>query len=183
MSETRSILLIVSGGIAAYKALELIRLIRQRGMRVRCILTRGGAHFVTALSLGALSGEKVYEDLWSLTDEAEMGHIRLARDCDLVAVVPASADMLAKMAGGHADDLATTVLLATDKPVLAAPAMNPAMWVHPAVQANVETLRKRGIYLCGPDDGAAACGETGTGRMSEPETLLEAIDDIFARTA
>lgn len=173
--EGKQILLIVSGGIAAYKALELIRLLRGTGAGVRCVLTEGGAHFVTPLSLSALSEDKVYTDLWSLTDEAEMGHIRLSREADLIAVAPASADLIAKMANGFANDLASTVLLASDKPILIAPAMNPQMWNHPATQANIATLRARGVRQAGPNAGDMACGETGWGRMSEPAEILEAI--------
>ncbi|MEK9797293.1 MAG: flavoprotein, partial [Alphaproteobacteria bacterium] len=144
MLHGKRILLIVSGGIAAYKSLELIRRLREHGASVRCVLTRAGAQFVTPLSLSALSEDKVYTDIFSLTDEAEMGHIQLSRDADLLLVVPASADILAKMAQGLADDLATTALLATDKVVMAAPAMNVRMWTHPATRANIETLRSRG---------------------------------------
>ena len=171
----RRILLIVSGGIAAYKALETVRLLRKAGVAVRCVLTRGGAQFVTALSLQALSEDKVYDDLWSLTDESEMGHIELSRQADLLVVAPASADILAKMAAGMADDLATTVLLATDKPVLVAPAMNVRMWEHPATQANLETLIRRGVSVIGPNEGPMACGEFGPGRLVEPEALTAAI--------
>ncbi len=172
----KQILLIVSGGIAAYKALELIRLLRSAGAEVRCVLTEGGAHFVTPLSLSALSEHKVYTDLWSLTDEAEMGHIRLSREADLIVVAPASADLIAKMANGFANDLASTVLLASDKPILIAPAMNPQMWNNPATQANNGVLRARGVRQIGPNAGDMACGETGWGRMSEPAEILEAIE-------
>src|ERR1700733_8189196 len=146
----RRILLIIAGGIAAYKSLELIRRLREQGARVRCVLTQGGAQFVTPLSVSALSEDKVYGDLWSLTDEQQMGHIRLSREADLVVVAPASANLIAKMAQGIADDLASTVLLATDKPVLLAPAMNVVMWQNPATQANVSTLKQRGISFLGP---------------------------------
>jgi phosphopantothenoylcysteine decarboxylase/phosphopantothenate--cysteine ligase len=173
------ILLIVTGGIAAYKTLELIRRLRERDAAVRCVLTRAGAQFVTPLSLAAISGEKVYDDLFSLTDEAEMGHIELSRDADLLVVAPATADILAKMAGGMADDLATTVLLATDTPVLVAPAMNVRMWEHPATRANVETLAARGVMRVGPGVGDMACGEFGEGRMAEPEEILGAIEAHF----
>lgn len=169
------VLLIVSGGIAAYKVLETIRRLRQAGVAVRCVLTRGGAEFVTPLSLQALSEDKVYTDLFSLTDESEMGHIELSRQADLVVVAPASADLLAKMAAGLADDLATTVLLATDKPVLAAPAMNVRMWEHPATQDNLATLIRRGVSLIGPNEGPMACGEYGPGRLVEPADLAAAI--------
>ncbi len=175
MALDKRILLIVSGGIAAYKTLELIRRLRERGASVRCILTAAGAQFVTPLSLAALSEDKVYGELFSLTDEAEMGHIQLSRDADLLVVAPASADILAKMATGRADDLATTALLATDKPVLAAPAMNVRMWEHPATQKNLETLAERGVALVGPNEGDMACGEFGFGRMAEPAEILAAI--------
>ncbi len=171
----KRVLLIVSGGIAAYKALELIRLLTKAGCGVTCVLTKAGSQFVTPLSLQALSGDKVYTDLFSLTDESEMGHIELSRAADLVVVVPASADILAKMAAGLADDLATTLLLATDKPVLAAPAMNVRMWQHAATQANLETLAKRGVVIVPPDEGPMACGEYGPGRLAEPPMILGAI--------
>ncbi len=172
----KRVLLIVSGGIAAYKSLELIRRLRDKGAAVRCVLTRAGAEFVTPLSLSALSGDKVYGELFSLTDEAEMGHIQLSRAADLLVVAPASADLLAKMAQGRADDLASTVLLATDKPVLAAPAMNVRMWEHPATQANLATLKQRGVLTVGPNEGDMACGEFGFGRMAEPAEILAAIE-------
>jgi phosphopantothenoylcysteine decarboxylase/phosphopantothenate--cysteine ligase len=179
----KRVLLIVAGGIAAYKSLDLIRRLKERGVRVRAILTAGGAQFVTALSVAALSGEKVYQDLFSLTDESEMGHIRLSREAELVVVAPASADILAKMAQGRADDLATTALLATDKPVLVAPAMNVQMWGHEATQANVATLEQRGIRRIGPNPGDLACGETGAGRMAEPHEIVAAIERFFATGA
>jgi len=169
------VLLIVSGGIAAYKALELVRLLRRDGVAVTSVLTDGGAQFVTLLSLQALTEDKVYSSLWSLTDESEMGHIQLSRAADLLAVVPASANMLAKMASGMADDLASTVLLATDKPVLVAPAMNVRMWTHPATQANMAALRARGVQVVGPEEGAMACNEYGFGRLAEPPAILAAI--------
>jgi phosphopantothenoylcysteine decarboxylase/phosphopantothenate--cysteine ligase len=175
----KRILLIVSGGIAAYKTLELIRRIRDAGGAVRCVLTAGGAQFVTPLSLAALSEDKVYQDLFSLTDESEMGHIRLSREADLLVVAPASADMLAKMAGGLAGDLASTILLATDKPVLAAPAMNTMMWQHPATQRNLAQLRRDGIQFIGPGAGDLACGEVGAGRMSEPAEILAEIGRLL----
>ena len=181
MPDNGRILLVVSGGIAAYKALELIRRLKDRGYRVRCILTEGGAQFVTPLSVAALSGEKVYTDLFSLTDETEMGHIRLSREADLVVVAPASADVLARMAGGLAADLATTALLATDKPVMVAPAMNVEMWAHPATRRNVATLRSDGVQVIGPAEGDLACGETGPGRMVETEELLRAVERHFAQ--
>jgi phosphopantothenoylcysteine decarboxylase/phosphopantothenate--cysteine ligase len=176
----KRILLIVSGGIAAFKALELIRLLRRSGAGVTCVLTRNGAEFVTPLSLQALSESKVYTDLFSLTDESEMGHIQLSRSADLLVVVPASADLLARMASGIADDLAATVLLATDKPVLVAPAMNVRMWLHLATQANMATLTARGVHVVGPAEGAMACNEYGPGRMSEPEEILAAIHRLLS---
>jgi phosphopantothenoylcysteine decarboxylase/phosphopantothenate--cysteine ligase len=175
----KRILLIVSGGIAAYKALELIRLLRRGGHGVTCVLTTNAGHFVTPLSLQALSEGKVYTDLFSLTDESEMGHIQLSRSADLVVVAPASADILAKMTAGLADDLASTLLLATDKPVLAAPAMNVRMWLHPATQANMATLRARGVLVVGPDEGPMACNEFGPGRLAEPPAILAAIQAFF----
>jgi phosphopantothenoylcysteine decarboxylase/phosphopantothenate--cysteine ligase len=179
---SKRILLIVSGGIAAYKSLELIRLLKQSGASVRVVLTKAGAEFVTPLSLGALSENKVYSDLWSLTDEAEMGHIRLSRECDLIVVAPATADLLAKMAAGFADDLASATLLAADKPVLAAPAMNVRMWEHPATVQNIATLEARGLLRVGPEPGAMACGEFGMGRMAEPLQILGAIGGVLAGT-
>lgn len=176
MLDGKRILLIVSGGIAAYKSLVLIRRLRDRGVKVRCVLTDGGAQFVTPLSVAALSEEKVYRDLFSLTDESEMGHIRLSREADLVVVAPATADLMAKMAAGRADDLASTVLLATDKPVLLAPAMNVMMWQNAATRRNADQLRVDGIHMIGPDAGDLACGEIGSGRMSEPEDILAAIE-------
>jgi phosphopantothenoylcysteine decarboxylase / phosphopantothenate---cysteine ligase len=177
------ILLIVAGGIAAYKTLELIRRLRERDHGVRCILTRAGAEFVTPLALASLSGERVFTDLFSLTDEAEIGHIRLSREADLVVVAPATADLIARMAHGLADDLAATALLATDKPVLIAPAMNPAMWAHPATQRSIGQVRTDGVHIVGPNPGDMACGETGLGRMAEPEQILSAIEDLLAAAA
>jgi phosphopantothenoylcysteine decarboxylase/phosphopantothenate--cysteine ligase len=171
----KAVLLIVGGGIAAYKAHELVRLLKTRGARVRIILTRAAEEFVTPLSLSGLSGEKVYTALFSLTDEVEMGHIQLSRAADLLVVAPATADLMAKMANGLADDLASTALLATDKRVLVAPAMNVRMWRHPATQRNVETLKRDGVMLVGPNDGEMACGEFGPGRMAEPGEILSAI--------
>lgn len=168
--------LIISGGIAAYKTLELIRRLRDRGWRVVPILTDAAKNFVTPLAVAALAGEKVYDNLWSLTDEAEMGHIRLARDPDLIVIAPATASLMAKMARGIGDDLASTVLLATDRPVLMAPAMNPHMWNNPATRDNVKTLLARGVKMVGPEAGDMACGEIGTGRMSEVQEILSAID-------
>jgi phosphopantothenoylcysteine decarboxylase/phosphopantothenate--cysteine ligase len=171
----KAVLLIIGGGIAAYKTHELVRLLKTRGARVRVIMTRAAEEFVTPLSLASLSGEKVYTALFSLTDEVEMGHIQLSRAADLLVVAPATADLMAKMAHGLADDLASTALLATDKTVLIAPAMNVRMWQHPATQHNVEILRRRGIALVGPTDGEMACGEFGPGRMAEPGDILGAI--------
>ncbi|MBS0312554.1 MAG: bifunctional phosphopantothenoylcysteine decarboxylase/phosphopantothenate--cysteine ligase CoaBC [Proteobacteria bacterium] len=171
----KRILLIVGGGIAAYKACELIRLIRKAGMSVRCVLTEGGAQFVTPMTLAALSEQPVHTSLWDLKNEAEMGHIQLSREADLVVVVPATADLLARMAAGIADDLATTLLLATDKPVLAVPAMNVRMWLHAATQRNVAQLRADGVTVLEPDEGPMACGEYGPGRLPEPEAILQAI--------
>ena len=166
------VLLIVGGGIAAYKAAELVRLLRKEGHEVTPVLTEGGSHFVTAMSLAALAESPVYTSLWDLKDEAEMGHIQLSRAADLLLVCPATADLIARMAGGHADDLATTILLATDKPVVIAPAMNVRMWQHEATQANVATLRKRGVTVIEPDEGPMACGEYGPGRLPQPAEIL-----------
>jgi phosphopantothenoylcysteine decarboxylase/phosphopantothenate--cysteine ligase len=171
----KRVLLIVGGGIAAYKALELTRLLRKAGVGVRPILTRAGAEFVTPLSLGSLAEDRVYDDLFSLTDEAEMGHIQLSRSADLVVAAPATADLIAKAANGLAGDLASTTLLATDKPVLMAPAMNVRMWMHPATQRNIATLKADGVRFVGPDEGAMACGEFGPGRLAEPEVIFAAI--------
>jgi phosphopantothenoylcysteine decarboxylase/phosphopantothenate--cysteine ligase len=176
----RKILLIVSGGIAAYKALELIRLLRADGVGVTCVLSRNAAQFVTPLALQALSENRVYSELFSLTDESEMGHIQLSRAADLVVVAPASADLLAKMAAGLADDLASTLLLATDKRVLVAPAMNVRMWEHAATRANMATLAQRGVAVVGPDEGAMACNEWGFGRLAEPPAILAAIARVLA---
>ncbi|GAA4493172.1 bifunctional phosphopantothenoylcysteine decarboxylase/phosphopantothenate--cysteine ligase CoaBC [Gluconacetobacter tumulicola] len=179
----RTVLLIVCGGIAAYKTLELIRLLTRAGLRVRTVLTAAGKQFVTPLSLQALTGEKVYEDLFSLTDENEMGHIALSRSGDLLVVCPATADIMARMAAGLADDLASTLLLATDKPVLIAPAMNVRMWDHAATQANLATLRARGVMVVGPEIGLMACNETGPGRLAEPPAIAEAIFRHLAEPA
>ena len=179
MSNAKRVLLIVSGGIAAYKSLEVIRRLRERGIAVRCILTAGGAQFVTPLSLSAISGDKVYGELFSLTDEAEMGHIQLSRDADLLLVAPATADILARMAQGLANDLATTALLATDKPVMVAPSMNVRMWTHPATQANLATLKARGTLFVGPNEGDMACGEYGPGRLAEPDEIVAAVERFF----
>ena len=171
----KRILLIVGGGIAAYKACEMIRELRRQGASVRCVLTAGGAQFVTAMTLGALSEDKVYTDLFDLKDEAEMGHIQLSREADLVVVCPATADLMAKMAAGLADDLATTLLLATDKPVLAAPAMNVRMWGHAATKRNVARLRADGVTVLEPDEGPMACGEYGPGRLPEVMAIVDAV--------
>lgn len=179
----RRILLIVGGGIAAYKACELIRLCRKAGIDVTCVLTEGGQHFVTPMTLAALSENQVYTTLWDLKDEAEMGHIQLSRNADLIVVAPATADLLARMAAGIADDLATTLLLATDKPVLAAPAMNVRMWQHAATRRNVATLRADGINVLDPDEGAMACGEYGPGRLPEPAAILAAIEAALSPAA
>jgi phosphopantothenoylcysteine decarboxylase/phosphopantothenate--cysteine ligase len=179
----KRVLLIVGGGVAAYKALELVRLLRKAEVAVRPILTAAGAQFVTPLSLAALCEDKVHADLFSLTDEAEMGHIELSRSADLVVVAPATANLIARAAQGIADDLATTTLLATDKPVLMAPAMNVRMWQHPATRRNVERLRADGVDFVGPDEGAMACGEFGPGRLAEPPVIFEAIMAALAGSA
>jgi phosphopantothenoylcysteine decarboxylase/phosphopantothenate--cysteine ligase len=176
----KRILLIVGGGIAAYKSLDLVRRLRERGMSVRVVLTQAGAQFVTPLSLASLSGQEIHQELFSLTAEARMGHIELSRDADLVVIAPATADLLAKAAHGHANDLASTLLLATDKRVLAAPSMNLRMWLHPATQRNVATLRGDGMLFVGPGDGAMACGEFGPGRMSEPLEIVAAVEAALA---
>ncbi|WRH63656.1 MAG: bifunctional phosphopantothenoylcysteine decarboxylase/phosphopantothenate--cysteine ligase CoaBC [Fuscovulum sp.] len=175
MLADKRILLIIGGGIAAYKSLELIRLLRKAGAAVTPVLTKAAAEFVTPLSVSALAGEKVYTQLFDLTDEAEMGHIQLSRVADLLVVAPATADLMAKMAQGRADDLASTLLLATDTPVMIAPAMNVRMWQHPATQRNIAVLQEDGVRLIGPDEGEMACGEYGPGRMAEPAAILEAI--------
>lgn len=179
--KNKSILLIISGGIAAYKALELIRLIKKSGGHVRCVITPGGEKFVTPLSVSALSEETAYTDLWSLKDETEMGHIRLSREADLIVIAPASANIIAQMAYGLAEDLASTTLLANlDTPVLIAPAMNHAMWNNAATQENIKTLEARGIKRIGPDIGDMACGEHGPGRMAPPEDIFKAISNHLA---
>ena len=180
MLHERRILLIISGGIAAYKSLDLIRRLRERGAAVRAIMTAAATHFVTPLSVASLCEDKVYTDLWSLTDESEMGHIRLSREADLIVVAPASADLIARMAAGLADDLATTTLLASDKRVLLAPTMNLMMWAHPATQANLATLDARGVVRIGPGSGELACGEVGSGRMAEPLEIVAAIEGMLA---
>ena len=180
MLENKRILLIIGGGIAAYKTLDVIRRLQERGARVRAILTRAGAEFVTPLSVSSLTAEKVYQELFDLTDEAEIGHIQLSRAADLVVVAPATADLLAKMAAGLAGDLATTVLLATDKPVMMVPAMNVRMWSHPATRRNLETLIGDGVLCVGPNEGDMACGEYGPGRMAEPLEIVDAIAKYFS---
>ena len=179
----KRILLIVGGGIAAYKSAELIRLIKKAGGEVTCVLTAGGAHFITEMTLAALSENRVYSSLWDLKDEVEMGHIQLSRAADLIIIAPATADLLAKMAAGIADDLATTLLLATDKPVLAAPAMNVRMWKHEATRRNVEQLRRDGVRVLQPDEGEMACGEYGPGRLPEPNAILAAIAEMVGSKA
>ena len=174
------VLLIIGGGIAAYKCLDLIRRGRERGLSFRCVMTGAAAQFVTPLAVAGLAGEKVYQDLFSLTDEAEMGHIRLSREADLVVVAPATADLMAKMAAGLADDLASTLLLASDKPILIAPAMNPQMWGHPATRRNLARLAGDGVLQVGPNPGDMACGEVGAGRMAEPHEILDAIERALA---
>jgi phosphopantothenoylcysteine decarboxylase/phosphopantothenate--cysteine ligase len=175
----KRILLIVTGGIAAYKTPELVRQLIKAGATVRCVLTQGGAQFVTPLTLASVSGDQVYSDLFSLTDEHEMGHINLSREADVVLVAPATANTLAKMAHGLADNLATTVLLATDKPVIVVPAMNVRMWDHAATRSNMAMLSARGITMIGPDEGEMACGEWGEGRMAEPEDIILALSSFF----
>ncbi len=179
MLEGRRILLIIAGGIAAYKSLELIRRLRAQGAAVRCVMTEAARQFVTPLAVASLSEDKVYGDLFSLTDESEMGHIRLSREADLIVVAPATADLLARMAAGLADDLAATTVLASDKPVLIAPAMNAQMWAHAATQANLATLQARGVLQVGPGAGELACGEVGFGRMAEPAEILAAVTRFF----
>ncbi len=181
MLENKKILLIVSGGIAAVKVPDLIRRLRERGASVTCILTKGGSQFVTPLTLASLSGHKVYQGLFSLTDEAEMGHIRLCREADIILVAPATADIMAKMSIGVADDLATTALLATDKPVMIVPSMNVMMWTHPATQANLQTLKMREVQVIGPGAGDLACGEVGDGRMVEVADIIAALSRHFQK--
>ncbi|UZF91359.1 phosphopantothenoylcysteine decarboxylase domain-containing protein [Bosea sp. NBC_00550] len=181
MSASRSVLLIIGGGIAAYKVLEVIRRLKDRGIASRCILTRAGEQFVTPLTVSSLAGERCFTDLFSLTDEADIGHIALSRSTDLIVVAPATADLIAKMANGLADDLASTALLATDKRILIAPAMNPRMWQHPATRRNMAQLEKDGVLVIGPNSGAMAeRGESGPGRMAEPPELLAAIEAALA---
>src|SRR5690349_23559085 len=176
----KTVLLIIGGGIAAYKSLALIRRLNERGAAVRVILTHAATQFVTPLSAASLSGEKVFQDLFSLTDESEMGHIQLSRSADLVVVAPATADLMAKLASGHANDLASTTLLATDKRVLMAPAMNVRMWESAPVKRNRATLEKDGVLFVGPNDGEMACGEYGPGRMAEPLEIVAAIEQALA---
>ncbi|SHH32064.1 bifunctional phosphopantothenoylcysteine decarboxylase/phosphopantothenate--cysteine ligase CoaBC [Cognatishimia maritima] len=180
MLEDKRILLIISGGIAAYKSLDLIRQLRKRGAWVTPVLTNSAEQFVTPLSVSALAEEKAYRDLFDLTDEAEMGHIQLSRSADLIVVAPATANLMAKMANGFADDLASTLLLATDTEVLIAPAMNVRMWLHPAMQRNIATLKQDGVAFVGPNEGDMACGEYGPGRMAEPAEIVAAIENQLA---
>src|SRR6202045_5479142 len=177
----KRILLIIRGGIAAYKALEVIRRLRERRYFVRAVLTGAAKEFVTKLSVESLTGSRVYDDLFALTDESGMGHIELSRDADLLVVAPATADLITKMAHGLAGDLTSTLLLATDKKILAAPAMNLRMWLHPATKRNAAILQKDGVVFVGPEDGSMACGEYGPGRMSEPLKILGAIEKVLAR--
>src|SRR6476646_10667188 len=180
----KRIVLIIGGGIAAYKCLELIRRLRERGISVRAVMTKAAQEFITPLSVGALTGDRVFTELFDLNDEREIGHIRLSREADLIVVAPATADLLAKMAGGHADDLASCVLMATDKPVLIAPAMNPRMWLHPATRRNVAQLAADGLTFVGPNHGEMAeRGEAGPGRLAEVPELVEAITGMLARTS
>ena len=179
MLKQRRILLIISGGIAAFKTLDLVRCLRKRGTLVTPVMTKAAAEFVTPLSISALAGKKVFQDLFDLTSEAEMGHIELSRSADLIVVAPASADLMAKMAAGHANDLASTLLLATNKPVMIAPAMNVRMWSHAATQRNIANLKNDGVHFVGPNDGDMACGEFGPGRMAEPLEIVSAIEEHF----
>lgn len=182
-ADERRVLLIIGGGIAAYKSLELIRELARRGVKTRAILTKAGSEFITPLSVASLSGDKCYTDLFDLTDEAEMGHIELSRSADLVVVAPATADLMAKVANGLANDLASTTLLATDTPVMMAPAMNVRMWEHAATQRNLRTLTADGVTMIGPDKGEMACGEYGPGRMAEAMAIADAVDAFFASVA
>jgi phosphopantothenoylcysteine synthetase/decarboxylase len=174
------VLLIVGGGIAAYKSLELVRLLKKARHQVTPVLTKGGEHFVTAMSLGTLAESQVHTSLWELKDEVEIGHIQLSRAADFVLVCPATADLLAKMAAGIADDLATTLLLATDKPVVVAPAMNVRMWQHQATQRNMTQLKTDGVRIIGPAEGEMACGEFGPGRLPEPQDIVDRLSDLLA---
>ncbi len=180
MLDGKRILLIIGGGVAAYKSLDLARRLMERGASVRGVLTPAGQQFITPMSVASLTGDECYTELFSLKDEAEMGHIRLSREADLVAIAPATADLMAKMANGLANDLASTILLATDKQVLIAPAMNAEMWAHKATQRNIETLKRDGILMVGPGDGMLACGEVGPGRLAEVPDMVAAIEDYFA---
>src|SRR3954468_8707345 len=183
MLESKRILLVIGGGIAAYKALDLIRRLRERGALVRCILTEGAQQFVTPLAAAALSGQRAHTDLFDREDEADIGHIRLARDADVAVAAPATANLMARMAGGHADDLASTVLLAATLPILIAPAMNVRMWLHPATQRNLATLRADGVAVIGPNDGAMAEAEHGPGRMAEPLEIVAALEALLGAGA
>jgi phosphopantothenoylcysteine decarboxylase / phosphopantothenate---cysteine ligase len=180
MLSGQRVLLVIGGGIAAYKSLDLIRRLRERGAGVRCILTAGAQQFVTPLAAAGLSGQRAHTDLFDRDNEADIGHIRLARDADIVVVAPATANLMAKMAGGHADDLASTVLLATTLPILLAPAMNPRMWLHPATQRNVAALAADGVHFIGPNEGAMAEAETGPGRLAEPLEIVAAVEQRLA---
>jgi phosphopantothenoylcysteine decarboxylase/phosphopantothenate--cysteine ligase len=173
------VLLIVGGGIAAYKSLELVRLLKRSGHSVTPVLTRGGEHFVTAMSLGTLAESPVYTSLWELKDEVEIGHIQLSRAADFVLVCPATADLVAKMAAGIADDLATTLLLATDKPVVIAPAMNVRMWLHLATQRNLGQVKADGVRVIEPAEGEMACGEFGPGRLPEPQEIIDQLSELL----
>ena len=173
------VLLVVGGGIAAYKSLEVVRLLKKAGHQVTPVLTKGGEHFVTAMSLGTLAESQVHSSLWELKDEVEIGHIQLSRSADFILVCPATADLLAKMAAGLADDLATTVLLATDKPVVVAPAMNVRMWQHAATKRNIAQLKADGVRVIDPAEGDMACGEFGPGRLPEPQDIVDAIGDLL----
>ena len=178
--ETTRVLLVIGGGIAAYKSLELIRRLKERGVKVRVVMTRAAQEFITPLAVGAIAGERAFTDLFDPASEFDVGHIRLARDTDLIVVAPATADLMAKMANGHADDLASTVLLATDERVLIAPAMNPAMWAHPATQRNLAQLLEDGVHSVGPNEGEMAeRNESGVGRMAEPDQIVSAIEGMF----
>src|SRR4051812_22724887 len=177
----RRILLVIGGGIAAYKSLDLIRRLRERGASVRCILTAGAQEFITPLAAAALAGSKAHTDLFDRDDESEIGHIRLAREADAIVVAPTTANLMAKMANGHADDLAATVLLATTLPILIAPAMNVRMWLHPATQRNLATLKRDGVAVVGPNEGAMAEAEQGPGRMAEPLEIVAALEELLAR--
>src|SRR3954470_22392935 len=179
MLSGKRVLLVIGGGIAAYKALDLIRRLRERGALVRCILTEGAQQFVTPLAAAALSGQRAHTDLFDREDEADIGHIRLARDADVAVAAPATANLMARMAGGHADDLASTVLLATTLPMLIAPAMNVRMWLHPAAQRNLATLRRDGVAVVGPNEGPMAEAETGPGRMAEPLEIVAAVESLL----